>query len=307
MASAARRLRALLNRPGIIQAPGAYDALSAKIVAAAGFEVVYMTGYGASAGLLAQPDVGLLTLTEMVDNARRIVQAAGVPVIADADTGYGNPLNVMRTVRAYEDAGVAGLHLEDQVAPKKCGHMEGKQVISAAEMMEKVRAAIQARRDSDFVIIARTDARAPLGLEEAIRRGRLYVEAGADVAFIEAPESREEVTAVAHAFRNTPTRTVPLLYNWAEGGKTPYLPLREIEALGYKLVLFPVSALYSAARAMRDTMADIQRDGTPHHALTRMVGFAEFNDFLGMPAIRRLEEEFRTREEPPVRPAVPAP
>jgi 2-methylisocitrate lyase-like PEP mutase family enzyme len=190
----------MLSRPGTVTAPGAYDALSARIVEAAGFPAVYMTGYGSSAALLGQPDVGLLSMAEMVENARRIVQAVSVPVIADADTGYGNALNVARTLRAYEAAGVAGIHIEDQVAPKKCGHMAGKQVIPAEEMVQKLRAAVEARRDPDFLIIARTDARAVNGLADALMRGECYRDAGADMLFVEAPESEAEVEQIARRF-----------------------------------------------------------------------------------------------------------
>lgn len=281
------RLRALLAGPGIVQAPGAYDALSARVVEAAGFPAVYMTGFGSSAGLLGRPDVGLLTGSEMVENARRIVQAVGVPVIADADTGYGNPLNVLRTVELYEAAGVAALHIEDQVAPKKCGHMEGKQVVPAEEMAQKLRAAVRARRDPGLVLIARTDARAVLGLEEALRRGRLYAAAGADVLFVEAPQTEAECEAIAAAFPD-----VPLLFNWAEGGKTPPLPLERIEALGYRLVIYPISTLLAATRAMQQVMATIRRDGTPAAYAEQMTGFGEFNDFIGLPAMREMEEEF---------------
>ena len=210
------RLRALLESGETIVAPGAFDPLAARLVEEAGFPAVYMTGFGTSAALLGRPDVGLLTMTEMADNARRIADCVDIPVIADADTGYGNPLNVIRTVGAYEAAGVAAIHLEDQVAPKKCGHMEGKQVIPAGEMAQKIRAAVAARSRPDFVIIARTDARAVEGLEPALDRARQYRGAGADALFIEAVVSEEEAAEAARAFPD-----VPLLFNWAEGGKTP--------------------------------------------------------------------------------------
>ena len=291
-ATAAATLRALLARPGAVTAPGAYDALSARIVEAAGFAAVYMTGYGTSAVLLGQPDVGLLSMAEMVENARRIVQAVAVPVIADADTGYGNPLNVARTLRAYEAAGLAGLHIEDQVAPKKCGHMAGKQVIPAEEMAQKLRAAVDARRDPDFFIIARTDARAVNGLEDALARGERYREAGADMIFVEAPESETEVEAIARRFAG-----VPLLYNWAESGRTPPLPLARIEALGFKLVIYPVTALFAAARAMQAAMAALRRDGDSSAFQDALVRFDDFNAFIGLPAVRELEQRY----------AVPAP
>jgi len=293
VSGAPARLRALLAGPELVQAPGAYDALGARIVEAAGFPAVYMTGYGSSAGLLARPDVGLLSAAEMVDNARRMAMAVSVPLIADADTGYGNPLNVQRTVAMYEGAGVAGIHIEDQVAPKKCGHMEGKQVIAAEEMAQKLRAAVRARRNADFVIIARTDARAVLGLDEAIRRGRLYAEAGADVLFIEAPESEEECAAVGRAFAGGP----PLLFNWADSGKTPPLALERIRDLGYRLVIYPISTLLAATRAMQEVVATIAREGTPASYAGKMPRFAEFNDFIGLPAVRELEREFRVADE----------
>src|SRR3954462_6832031 len=214
----AAALRALLGRGEPVLAPGAYDGLSARLVERAGFPAVYMTGFGASASLLGRPDVGLLSFAEMAGHARRLAQAVEVPVIADADDGYGNPLNVMRTVSEYEAAGVAALHIEDQVAPKRCGHMDGKDVIDAAEMVEKVRAAVEARRAPDLVIIARTDARAGEGLEGALERARRYRDAGADMLFVEAPESEEEVAVVAEAFPDT-----PLLFNWVDGGRTPPL------------------------------------------------------------------------------------
>ncbi len=291
IAPAAARLRALLSGPEIVQVPGAYDALSARIVEDAGFSAVYMTGFGSSAALLGRPDIGLLSAAEMVDNARRITAAVSIPVIADADTGYGNPLNVMRTVEMYEAAGIAGIHIEDQVSPKKCGHMEGKQVTSAEEMIEKIRAAEHARRDRDFLIIARTDARAVLGLQAAIDRGRLYAEAGADMLFIEAPENEAECAAIGRSFAD-----VPLLFNWADSGKTPPLPLARISELGYRLVIYPISTLLAATRAMQAVLTTIKRDGTPTAYAGEMPTFTEFNDFIGLPHYRALEERFRVEK-----------
>ena len=249
---AAARLRALLESGQTIVAPGAFDPLAARLVEEAGFPAVYMTGFGTSAALIGRPDVGLLTMTEMAGNAGRIAACVDIPVIADADTGYGNPLNVIRTVGAYEAAGVAGIHIEDQVAPKKCGHMEGKQVIPAQEMAEKVRAAVDARAQPEFVIIARTDARAVEGLEAAIERGRLYRDAGADVLFIEAVVSEAEAEEVARAFPG-----VPLLFNWAEGGKTPPIGLERLTQLGYRIVIFPIGTLLAATAAMRRILREI--------------------------------------------------
>jgi len=245
----AARLRALLDSGQTIVAPGAFDPLAARLVEEAGFPAVYMTGFGTSAALIGRPDVGLLTMTEMADNAGRIAACVDIPVIADADTGYGNPLNVIRTVGAYEAAGVAGIHIEDQVAPKKCGHMEGKQVIPAAEMAEKIRAAAAARARPEFVIIARTDARAVEGLAGALERGRRYREAGADALFIEAVTSEAEAEAVARAFPG-----VPLLFNWAEGGKTPPIGLGRLTELGYRIVIFPISTLLAAGHRPADRL-----------------------------------------------------
>jgi 2-methylisocitrate lyase-like PEP mutase family enzyme len=276
------RLRDLLAGPEPVIAPGAYDALSARLVEQAGFGAVYMTGFGASASLLGRPDIGLLSFGEMVDHARRLVQAVSVPVIADADDGYGNPLNVLRTVREYETAGVAALHLEDQVSPKRCGHMAGKDVIAAEEMVEKVRAAVEARRD--LVIVARTDARAVEGLDAALERARRYRDAGADLLFVEAPETVAEVEAVAEAFPDT-----PLLFNAIDGGRTPPLELDHLRELGFSLILSPLTALFAATRAVQEALRRL-RDGTP--ADEGALPFDDFTDLVGLPAIQRLEDRF---------------
>jgi 2-methylisocitrate lyase-like PEP mutase family enzyme len=284
------RLRALLDSGQTIVAPGAFDPLSARLVEEAGFPAVYMTGFGTSAALIGRPDVGLLTMTEMVDNAGRIAACVDIPVIADADTGYGNPLNVIRTVGAYEAAGVAGIHIEDQVAPKKCGHLEGKLVIPAEEMAEKIRAAVEARTRPEFVIIARTDARAVEGLERSLRRGRMYREAGADVLFIEALTSEAEAEAAVQAFPG-----VPLLFNWAEGGKTPPISLDRLRELGYRIVIFPLSALLAATGAMRRILQEIARAGTPAAAMHELPAFAEFVGFIGLPQVRQAEQRYAVK------------
>lgn len=282
------RLRALLAGPEMLVVPGAYDALSARLIVQAGFPAVYMTGFGTSASVLGQPDVGLLTMSEMVSRAAALAAVAGdVPLIADADTAYGNPINVRRTIREYERAGVAGLHIEDQVWPKKCGHMEGKQVIPMEEMVEKVRAAVEARHDPDFVIIARTDANAVTGLEDALRRGQAYRQAGADVIFIEAPRSLEELRAIGQAFRGT-----PLLFNWAESGKTPLLPLGEIQALGFTLVIYPVSLLFAATHTMLALLELLKTGKTPEAFSERMVTFSQFTTQLGLPDIQEWERRY---------------
>ncbi|HEY1350645.1 MAG TPA: isocitrate lyase/PEP mutase family protein [Ktedonobacteraceae bacterium] len=282
------RLRTLLASPDLLVAPGAFDALSARLIAHAGFPCIYMTGFGTAASVLGQPDVGLLTMSEMVGRAAALTAVLGeIPLIADADTGYGNPLNVGRTVREYERAGVAGLHIEDQIWPKKCGHMEGKQVIPGSEMVQKIRAAVDARQDPDLVIIARTDAGAVHGLEDALQRGRAYREAGADVLFIEAPRSLAQLQQIAATFPD-----VPLLFNWAESGKTPPLSLPEIQALGFKLVIMPVSLLLRATQAMNDLLDVLKRGETPTASTEPTVSFAQFTDLVGLPAIQQLEQRY---------------
>jgi carboxyvinyl-carboxyphosphonate phosphorylmutase len=287
----ARGLRPLLAGRDPILAPGAYDALTARLIEQAGFPAVYMTGFGTSASLLGRPDVGLLTMSQMVDNARRIAQAVDVPVIADADTGYGNALNVIRTVQEYELAGVSAIHIEDQVMPKKCGHMDNKQVISTSEMAEKIRAATEARTSPDFLIIARTDARAIEGLDGALRRAHAYRDAGADLLFIEAPQTEEEVAEVARAFPG-----VPLLFNWAEGGKTPAMPLDRLRELGYRIIIFPISTLLAAAKAVRAAIAEIRATGTPIRLVSDLMSFHEFNEMIGLAEVRRLEQRFSVRK-----------
>jgi carboxyvinyl-carboxyphosphonate phosphorylmutase len=291
-------LRELLAREEMVLAPGCYDALGARLVEEADFPAVYMTGFGSAASRLGRPDVGLMSLSEMVDNARRIAQAVDIPVIADADTGYGNAVNVIRTVREYEAAGVSAIHIEDQVMPKKCGHMEGKQVLGVEEAASKIAAAVAARRSPELVVIARTDARAVEGLPAAIDRARRYREAGADMLFVEAPQSAGEIEAIADAFRD-----VPLLFNYAEGGKTPPVGHEFLRSLGFKLVIFPISTLLVATRAMRDVLRRIRADGTPSDVLPSMLGFGEFLDFIGLPEIHELDRRFAaqsgqsTREE----------
>jgi 2,3-dimethylmalate lyase len=290
----AARLRALLDSGGTLVAPGAFDPLAARLVEEAGFPAVYMTGFGTSAALIGRPDVGLLTMTEMVGNAERIAACVDIPLIADADTGYGNPLNVIRTVGAFEAAGVAGIHIEDQVAPKRCGHMEGKLVISAEEMVAKVRAAVEARAQPEFVIIARTDARAVEDLERAVERARLYREAGADALFIEAVVSEAEAGEVARAFPG-----VPLVFNWAEGGKTPPVGLDRLADLGYRIVIFPIATLLAATAGMRRVLREIARAGTPAAVLPELPTFGEFVDFIGLPQVREIEQRYAVNDPVP--------
>ncbi len=280
-------LRELFAAGETVLAPGCYDALGARLIEEAGFPAAYMTGFGSAASHLGRPDIGLMALPEMVDNARRIAAAVDIPLIADADTGYGNSINVIRTVREYEAAGVAAIHIEDQVMPKKCGHMEGKEVVPAGEMAAKVSAAVAARRSPEFLIIARTDARAVEGLDSALDRAGLYLEAGADALFVEAPQSEAEIEAVAQAFPD-----VPLLFNYGEGGKTPPVPFDRLRELGFALVIFPITLLLVATEAMRAALARVKADGTPIELLPSMLGFNEFLDFIGLPEVQQLEQRF---------------
>jgi 2,3-dimethylmalate lyase len=280
-------LAEMFDAGDMVLAPGCYDALGARLVQEAGFSAAYMTGFGSAASRLGRPDVGLLSMSEMVDNARRIVDAVDIPVVADADTGYGNSINVIRTVREYEAAGVAAIHLEDQVMPKKCGHMDGKQVVPANEMAAKVAAAVAARRSPEFLIIARTDARAIEGLQAALERGRIYREAGADALFVEAPQSESDIRAVVEAFPD-----VPLLFNYGEGGKTPAVTHDFLRALGFSLVIFPLTLLLSATAAMRAALARLKADGTPIELLPSLPAFEEFLDLVGIGEIRELEQRF---------------
>jgi carboxyvinyl-carboxyphosphonate phosphorylmutase len=253
---ATTRLRQMLNAPGIIVAPGAYDGFSARLIEAAGYQAIYMTGAGTAASHLGQPDLGLATLTEMATHAAHLAGCVSVPVFADADTGYGNALNVVRTVREYERAGVAGLHLEDQVAPKKCGHIAGKQIIPAREFADKIRAAVDHRTDPDFVIIARTDARAVTSLDDAIDRGNLYREAGADVIFVEAPQTEEEIARVAREVK------APLLSNMVIAGRTPSVKYSELERLGYKIVIYPAVCMAAAVPAIEAALVRLRERET---------------------------------------------
>ena len=280
-------LRQRLGGPEIIVLPGAYDALSARLAVRSGFDAVFTTGFGFSAAALGAPDYGLLTASEVLDRVRPIVAAVDVPLVADMDTGYGNPLNVSRTVRECVQADVAGIILEDQEWPKKCGHFDGKRVIAAEEHAQKIAAAAEARGDDDLVIIGRTDARAPLGLKEAIRRGRLYFESGADVVFVEAPQSLGELRAVREAIPEA-----PLFANMIECGKTPLLSSTELQEMGYAMVVFPLGALFAAARAIGETYRALFEQKTTAGHAGAMVGFHEFEEIVGVPEWRELEGRY---------------
>jgi len=282
-------LRRMLDEPEIIVLPGAYDALTARLAERAGFRAAFTTGFGFAATVLGVPDFGLLTMSETMDRVRHVVRAITVPLVADMDTGYGNALNVVRTVRECVALGVAGIILEDQEWPKKCGHFEGKRVIAAEEQAAKLRAAADARGDDDLVIIGRTDARQPLGLAEAIRRGRLYREAGADIVFVEAPGSLEELQDVARAIPDA-----PLFANMIEGGKTPLLSSAELQQLGYKMVVYPLSALFAATRAVEETYRALFEDKSTASRAGSMVSFHEFEEIIDVPGWRELEGRYTT-------------
>jgi 2-methylisocitrate lyase-like PEP mutase family enzyme len=270
------KLKARLAK-GVLVAPGAYDALTARIAAQAGVEAVYMTGFGVAGSHLGVPDIGIVSATEMIERVRALAAAAApVPLIADGDNGHGGTANVERLVRAYEQAGAACIQLEDQVLPKRCGHMEGKEVVAMAEGAMKIRAAAAARDSQDFQIIARTDARSISGLDEALRRAEAYLKAGADILFVEAPQSEGELRAVAERFKG-----VPLVANMVEDGKTPMLSVPELGALGFRLVLFPISSLLAAARTAQRVYAGIVGQGKPDLSVER-VSFAAYNEIVGL-------------------------
>jgi 2,3-dimethylmalate lyase len=280
-----QQLRQLIGQSGYTMVPGAYDTLTARLVEAAGFAAVYLTGGGYSRAS-GYPDLGLLSLTENAMFIGRTVEAVGIPVIADADTGYGNAINVIRTVREYEKTGVAGFHIEDQVSPKKCGHYEGKEVISRAEMVGKIKAAVDTRRDADMVIIARSDARAIEGLAAAIDQVNAYLEAGADVGFVEAPQTVEELRIVGREVRG------PALVNVFEGGKTPMLGAEELEEMGFRLGIYPSQTHRAAIRAAQRVLAAMKRDGDTRAIETELATFQEREDAVGTAAWRTLEEKY---------------
>ena len=284
--SKAKTLRDMLNAGELIMAPGAYDVWSAKMVEEAGFKAVYMTGYGVSASVLGKPDIGLMTFSEVSIMARNMAAAIRVPLIADCDTGFGNALNVMRCVQEFESAGVAAIQLEDQVMPKRCGHMEGKVLIPMEDMVAKIRAAVAARKDPDFVIIARTDARAVCGFEEAVTRAKAYVEAGADVIFFEAPQSVDEVKTVAATLK------IPLLSNMVEKGKTPLFSAEELKEMGYNIVIYPVTALYAATKHVMETLSVLRETGKISETVPYTCDFPTFNRMINLAELRALEKSF---------------
>ena len=279
-------LRALVERKQGLVVPGAYDGISARLVQHAGFPAVYMTGYGTAASRLGLPDLGFAGLGEMGDHARNLAAVLDVPLIADADTGYGNALHVRRTVHTYEAAGVAALHIEDQVTPKRCGHLSGHQVIARGDFTGKIRAAVDARTDPDLLIIARTDAISAVGFDEALRRGEAAAQAGADVLFIEAPRDADQVERVARAF------DTPLLYNYAPGGRSPLLPFTRLRELRFAIILLPVDTLLVATKAIAAFLGELRARDEVTSLADRYMPFGEFNELIGVTAQLGLAERY---------------
>jgi len=285
------RLRSLLNSGKVLLAPGCFNAVSAVLIEQAGFDAIYISGAGIAVNNLGYPDIGLTTMPEILESARNIVNVTNIPVICDVDTGFGNAINVIRTVRAFESAGIAGIQMEDQIIPKKCGHTEGKLLVSKSEMVQKIKAAVDSRRDPDFVLIARTDAIAVNGLNDAIDRALAYKEAGADVIFVEAPRSVEDMRRV--------TATIPGLHmaNMVEkGGKTPILPLAQLQVLGFNLVIYPGSTWMAAIKAIQEVLAVLKEDGTTERYGSRMIPFNELGyelfEVVGLSRYRNLEKKY---------------
>lgn len=283
-----QKIRELFATKKTIIAPGAHDMLTAKIIGKLGFDAVYMTGYGQSASHLGKPDVGLMTMSEMVARAANMVECSGVPVVADADTGFGNAVNVMRTVREYEKAGVAVIQLEDQVMPKKCGHMIGREVVSMEEMVGKIKAACDARQ-GDMMIMARTDARTVHGIDVALERAHAYKEAGADIIFVESPESEAEMRRI-----NEELPGVLTLANMVEGGRTPMFTYDKLSDFGYNLVIYPTASVYVTTKAMVDLWEGLKADKTTETMMDRMIDFPKFNEIIGLPEIRAIEANYST-------------
>lgn len=284
----ANLIRQALAARGQLIMPGVYDALSAKIAARAGFEVTFITGYSLSATLLGEPDFGLLTQTEVVNAAQRICSVIDIPVIVDADTGYGNAINVIRTVQDLIRAGAGGMFLEDQVWPKRCGHMRGKQVIPLEEQLNKLHAAVEARGQHDFFIVARTDSRQALGLDEAIKRGIAFKNAGADAVFIEAPETKGEMREIARQVKGH------LVANMLERGVTPLMGPEELKELGFDLVVWPLAPLYSVAKSLTDVYTTLRKEGSTLSILDRLMPFDEFNDIVGLNEKYLLDAKFKS-------------
>jgi methylisocitrate lyase len=278
----------MLEKPEIVVAPGCYDVLSARLVEQAGFKAAFMTGFGASGSILGQPDYGLMTMNEMLTVCANMTSVLAIPLIGDVDTGYGNPLNVHRTIREFERAGLAAVHIEDQVFPKRCGHMEKKAVIPVEEHIEKIKACADAREE--MLIIARSDSRATHGIDEAIRRVNLYHEAGADIVYIDAPANIEELTRIGKEAKGYK------FVNQVERGKTPLLKTEELQAIGFDIVIFPCCTVFTAAKAMQTMLGQLKKNHTTRDSLDMMTTFEEYNTIVGMHELVAMEQKYKVDE-----------
>ncbi len=283
-------LRRLLERDQILVVPASYDMVSARIVERAGFDAVYLSGYGHAASHLGLPDAGLISFSEMLERVHNLVRCVSIPVLADADTGFGGVINVRRTVEEYEWAGAQAIQIEDQEIPKKCGHTSGKRLVDAGEMTRKIEAAVASRHSDQFLIIARTDAVSVLGFEEAVRRGKLYEAAGADVLFVESPTSLEQIRRIPHCFKR------PLMINQIERGKTPLLPVQEFQLLGYKIVAYALTALMASVSAMQKTLLCLRQTGSSEGYLGEIATFEQLDALLEFPEVRAWEKRFQDGE-----------
>jgi len=279
-------LKQLLKRNQLLVAPGCFDGLSARLVQEAGFEAAYLSG-GAVARSMGIPDIGLVTMSETIERAAQVIAAVNIPIIADADTGYGNAVNLVRTVREFERVGVAAIHIEDQITPKRCGHLDGKEVISLAEMERKLEAALATRTDADFCIIARTDARGVNGFDDAIERGRAFARLGVDAIFVEAPQSEKELTQIPRLIPN-----VPILVNVFKGGKTPMLPMGRLEKMGYRIAIYPSETQRAAIHAMRRTLDTLKREGTTESIDDSLTTFKERDRVVGLDDWQKIERQY---------------
>jgi 2-methylisocitrate lyase-like PEP mutase family enzyme len=284
--NARKTLRALLKRDKLLVAPGCFDGLSARLVQEAGFEAAYLSG-GALARSMGIPDIGLVTMSEVIERAAQVTVVVNIPVIADADTGYGNAVNLVRTIREYERAGVAAIHIEDQITPKRCGHLDGKEVIPLAEMEQKLRAALAMRTDPDFSIIARTDARGVNGFNAAIERGRAFAKLGVDAIFVEAPQSEAELAEIPRAIPD-----VPLLVNVFKGGKTPMLPVERLEKMGYRIAIYPSETQRAGIFAMRQVLSVLKREGTTEAMDAQLTTFEERDQVVALDEWQGIERKF---------------
>ena len=284
-------LKQLLKRNKLLVAPGCFDGLSARLVQEAGFEAAYLSG-GAVARSLGIPDIGLVTMSENIERAAQVASVISIPIIADADTGYGNAVNLVRTVRAFERAGVAAIHIEDQITPKRCGHLDGKEVIPLDEMLQKLKAALANRSDADFGIIARTDARGVNGFDDAITRGQAFAKLGVDAIFIEAPQSEEELAEIPRRITN-----IPLLVNVFKGGKTPMLPVERLEKMGYRIAIYPSETQRAGIYAMRSALSTLKRDGTTESIDAALTTFKERDRVVDLDGWQKIERDFLTLED----------